>query len=177
MMRIMKVVAALLLCVAIADADDKSKGTSMSTKPEAAGKMDMARPEATFLNGPDMKWMAAPPELPKGAQVAVLHGDPTRPGTFVMRLKVPDGYKIAPHWHTQDEQLTIIEGTMMLRMGDSAKSEPHALEPGGFHYLPGSMHHSAEFRGPTVVQIDGHGPFDIHYLNPADRPNPQAATR
>jgi len=50
----------------------------------------------------------------------------------------------------------------------------HSLEAGGFHFLPGKMHHAAEFKGETIVQIDGMGPFDIHYLNPADNPNKSA---
>ena len=49
----------------------------------------------------DIKWGEAPPDLPKGAQIAVLHGDPSKAGQFTVRLKMPDGYKIPPHWHTQ----------------------------------------------------------------------------
>ena len=156
----------VLACAAIAAADDKPKTAPATTKADA-----------TFLNVKDLKWMAAPPDLPKGAQITVLYGDPTKPGTFTMRLKAPDGYKIPPHWHTQDEHLTIVAGTLVLYMGDAMKSEAHALDPGGYHYLPGGMHHSAETRGETVVQINGHGPFDIHYINPADNPNPQTAKR
>ena len=35
------------------------------------------------------------------------------------------------------------------------------------------MHHAAETKGETIVQLDGMGPFDIHYLNPADNPEPE----
>ncbi len=37
------------------------------------------------------------------------------------------------------------------------------------------MHHAAEAKGETVIQINGTGPFDIHYLNPADDPRSAAA--
>jgi mannose-6-phosphate isomerase-like protein (cupin superfamily) len=129
------------------------------------------------INASDMQWGPAPPDLPKGAQLAVLHGDPMKAGPFAMRLKAPDGYKIPPHWHSRDEELTVISGTLVLHMGDTMTAEPHELTSGAYHFLPGKMHHAAETRGETIVQVAGMGPFDIHYLNPADNPNPKTATR
>jgi quercetin dioxygenase-like cupin family protein len=131
--------------------------------------------EAITLNAGDIKWGDAPPDLPKGAQLAVLHGDPAKKAVFTMRLKMPKGYKIPPHWHTNDEQLTILSGTFVLHMGDTMDAPAHELGPGAYHFLPGKMHHAAEVKGDTVLQIDGMGPFDIHYLNPADNPNKSAA--
>ncbi|MNX93718.1 Cupin domain protein [compost metagenome] len=122
------------------------------------------------LNAADLKWGAAPPGLPRGAQMAVLHGDPTKDVQFALRLKLPDGYKIPPHWHTKDELLTILSGTFVLHMGDTMTAPAYTLNAGGFHYLPGRMHHAAVVRGETILQINGIGPFDIHYLNPGDDP-------
>lgn len=132
---------------------------------------------AVTLNTADLKWGEAPPDLPKGAQLSVLHGDPTKTGEFAIRLKMPDGYKIPPHWHTQPEQLTIISGALVLHMGDTMKADPHNLQVGAYHFLPAKMHHAAEVKGETIVQVNGMGPFDIHYLNPADNPNPKTATK
>jgi hypothetical protein len=43
------------------------------------------------LKGPnEAKWGPAPPVLPKGVQIAVLSGDPTKSGPFVVRLKLPE---------------------------------------------------------------------------------------
>ena len=39
-----------------------------------------------FVNPKDIKWGDAPPSLPKGAKIAVLQGDPGKPGPFVIRL-------------------------------------------------------------------------------------------
>jgi hypothetical protein len=133
--------------------------------------------EPVTLNAADLQWGPAPPELPKGAQLAVMHGDPTKAGPFAMRIKAGDGYKIPPHWHTRDEELTIISGTFILHMGDTMTADPHTLTAGAYHFLPGKMHHAAEFKGETIVQVTGMGPFDIHYLNPADNPNPKTAGR
>ena len=60
-------------------------------------------------------------------------------------------------------------------MGDTMDAPAPTLAAGGFHFLPGKVHHAAEAKDETIVQVDGMGPFDIHYLNPADNPNPKAA--
>jgi len=65
----------------------------------------------------DIKWQDGPPSLPKGAKIALLEGDPSKKGPFVIRVKMPDGYKVAPHTHAKDERLTVISGTLYLGMG------------------------------------------------------------
>jgi hypothetical protein len=130
--------------------------------------------EAIFVNPAEIKWSAAPPDLPKGAQIAVLQGDPAKKGVYALRLKLPDGYVIPPHWHTQAEQLTIVSGLFMLHMGDTLDVPAHDLGPGAFHSLPAKAHHAAKAKGETVVQVSGMGPFDIHYLNPSDDPRKTA---
>jgi hypothetical protein len=128
-----------------------------------------AKAQSVTVAAEDLKWGPAPAAFPKGAQVAVLHGDPFKKGLFALRLKMPDGYRIATHWHTQDEQLTILTGTFMLAMGDK-ETDAHALQQGAYHFLPGKMHHSASAKGEVVVEVHGMGPFDIHYVNAADDP-------
>ena len=125
----------------------------------------------TFINTKDIKWTDAPPSMPKGAKIAVLQGDPGKAGPFVIRLKAPAGYKIAPHWHSQDENLTVISGTFYLGMGDKLDMKSaHALSAGGFHFLPGKAHHYAFTKVPTVVQVNGNGPFDSTHVNADDDP-------
>jgi quercetin dioxygenase-like cupin family protein len=140
--------------------------------PKAPHKM---KPMAVMMNTADIKWGDAPPNLPKGAQISVLFGNPGAKGPYAMRLKMPDGYKIPPHWHTSDEQLTVLSGTFVLHLGDTMDAEAHSMDAGAFHYLPGKMHHAAEAKGETVLELHSMGPFDIHYLNPADDPTPKAS--
>jgi quercetin dioxygenase-like cupin family protein len=129
----------------------------------------------SFILPKSIQWQDAPPSLPKGAQAAVLYGDPGKAGTFVIRLKTPAGYKIPPHWHGQAENLTVISGTLYLGMGDKMQpAEAHALSAGGFHHLPANTHHYAFTKAPTIVQVQAEGPFDIHYLNEADDPQKAA---
>ncbi len=128
-----------------------------------------------FVDTKTVKWEDAPPSLPKGAKVAVLYGDPGKAGPLVARLKLPAGYKIAPHWHSKAENLTIISGALYLGSGDNAQpASAHALKAGGFHHLSEKVHHYAFTKAPTIVQIHGEGPFDIHYINEADDPQKAA---
>jgi hypothetical protein len=151
----------LLVLASVSYADDAAK----------------AKGQPVFVTSTDLKWGDAPPDLPKGVQMVVLRGDPRKPVAFTLRLKVPDGYRIPPHWHSKDEELTILSGTLLLHMGDTMTTDAHTLDAGAFHFLPGKMHHGAEFKGETVVQLSGTGPFDIHYLSAADNPNPKTAKK
>ena len=115
----------------------------------------------------------APAFLPPGAQLVVLEGDPTASsGDFTVRLKMPDGYKIAPHWHPNRENATVISGTFKVGMGDSFDvSKMMTFGTGSFAYLDPSMHHYAMASGETVVQVHGMSPLQINYVNPSDDPS------
>jgi hypothetical protein len=118
-----------------------------------------------------IKWGKGPPSLPAGAQLAVLDGDPTKEGQFVMRIKMPDGYRVAPHVHPKQERLTVISGTLHVGMGE--KFDPKmafALPTGSFGTWPAGMKHFGWTEGETVIQLHGIGPWEVHYLNPADDP-------
>jgi Cupin domain. len=135
-------------------------------------------PGQIYMNVKEVKWGDAPAVFPKGAKMAVLEGDPGKAGVFVARLMMPANYKIAPHWHSQDEDLTIISGTFYLAEGDKLDTKnAHAMSTGGFHHLPAKTHHFAYSKGPAVVQINGMGPFDITYIDPADDPSKAAPAK
>ena len=128
--------------------------------------------DMTMVNPGSIKWGDVPPSLPKGAKLAVLSGDPGKEGPFVLRLKMPANYRVAPHTHTQGENITVLSGALILGISDKIdKSSEHTLQAGGFHSLPGKTPHYAQSKVPTVIQINGNGPFDINYINPADNPD------
>ena len=120
-----------------------------------------------------IKWGPAPPFLPAGAQLAVLEGDPmAATGDYTIRLKMPDGYRIAPHWHPKRENVTVITGTLKVGMGDSFDPvKMMAFPAGSFAYLDPSMHHYAMASGDTVIQIHGMSPVQFVYVNPSDDPS------
>lgn len=125
---------------------------------------------------PGTQWGEPPPVLPKGSKVAVLMGDPGKPGPFVMRLSAPAGYKVAPHWHSQAENVTVISGTVMIGMGDKFDLKAmKTMKAGSFGSIPAKEHHFAYMKTATVIQIHGEGPFDLTYINPEDDPQKGAA--
>src|SRR4051812_37447542 len=65
-----------------------------------------------------VQWGPAPPVLPKGAQMAVLAGDPGKTGPFTARLKFPAGYKVPAHQHPSAEAVTVISGEFHFGTGD-----------------------------------------------------------
>jgi mannose-6-phosphate isomerase-like protein (cupin superfamily) len=122
-----------------------------------------------------VKFGPAPPFLPPGAQLAVLEGDPmASSGDFTIRLKMPDGYKVAPHTHPHRENVTVLSGTLKVGMGDQFDaSKMTSFAAGSFAYLDPTMHHYAAASGETVVQIHGMSPVQFNYINPADDPTPK----
>jgi hypothetical protein len=141
----------------------------------AAAKKTAAKPAtpAAIIVTPDkIQWGPAPPMLQSGAQIAVLAGDPGKTGPFIIRLKVPDGYRIMPHWHPTAENVTVISGEFHAAMGDKFDESAMATLPAGsLAVLPAHHSHYAMAKGETVVQIHGMGPFKLTYVNPADDPS------
>jgi hypothetical protein len=120
-----------------------------------------------------VKWGPAPPFIPAGAQLAVLEGNPmAASGDYTIRLKMPDGYKIAPHTHPFRENVTVLSGTLKVGMGDTFDaSKMMGFGAGSFAYLDPSVHHYAAASGETVIQIHGMSPAKFNYINPADDPS------
>jgi quercetin dioxygenase-like cupin family protein len=121
----------------------------------------------------ELKWGPAPEVFPKGAEMAVQKGDPTKSGEFIVLLKFPDGYRIPPHSHPTDEHIKVREGTFLVGMGDKLdESKTKALAVGDTAYMPAKMRHFAIAKGPTEVSVRAEGPFAMTYVNPADKPKP-----
>jgi len=124
------------------------------------------------LEAADLKWGEAPPAFERGAQLAVLSGDPGKPGPFVIRLKAPAGYRVANHWHPTDEQVTLIEGDATVQMNDGAQKK--TFSRGAFVLLPAQMHHAVSTKGGMTVQVSATGPFELTYVDPKDDPRKRA---
>ena len=115
----------------------------------------------------------APAFLNAGGQLAVLEGNPgASSGDYTVRLKMPDGYRIAPHWHPLRENVTVISGTFKVGMGDRFDESKMATFPAGsFAFLDPDMHHFAMASGEVVVQVHGQAPLQFNYVNPDDDPS------
>jgi quercetin dioxygenase-like cupin family protein len=118
-----------------------------------------------------LKWGPGSPALPKGAEAVILAGDPTKEGPYAYRIKVPAGYKVPPHQHPADENVTVISGSFHIGMGDKFdEAKGTTLKTGGFAQVSKGMSHYAWFTEPTILQMHGVGPSGITYVNPADDP-------
>jgi quercetin dioxygenase-like cupin family protein len=116
-------------------------------------------------------FQAGPASFPAGSEIAVLQGDPSQAGPYTVRVRFPDGYRLPPHFHPTDENVTVIGGTFLVGMGDEIDLKAvTTLRPGGFITAPAGDHHFAVARGQTILQVHGEGPFAITYVNPADEP-------
>ncbi len=118
-----------------------------------------------------LEWKAGPPELPRGAEVAMLFGDPIRGGPYLLRMRAPKGYRLGPHKHSGIETMTVLSGA--LRYGQGDKLDPNAertLSAGGFAATPAEVAHWVTFDDNTVIQVTGVGPWKITYLDPRDDP-------
>jgi quercetin dioxygenase-like cupin family protein len=126
----------------------------------------------TILSADTLKWGPAPPALPAGAEAAVLAGDPATAGSqFTLRLKMPAGYKVPPHWHPSDEHVTVLQGTLMAGMGEKFdEAAMKTLTAGSFVVMPKEMRHYVRANTATILQVHGTGPFALTYVNPADDP-------
>jgi quercetin dioxygenase-like cupin family protein len=147
--------AALFLLAAVAIADDSQEGIT--------------------LNAPDkLVWKDGPASLPKGAQIAVLEGDPGKVGPFAFRVKVPDGYQIPPHTHPKMERVTVIQGTFNIGMGRTFdRTKTQAMTVGGYGYWEPDHPHFVWVKGETIAQFHGEGPWSIFYVNAKDDPRTQ----
>jgi len=130
-----------------------------------------ADPHHTVVRADAVKWGAAPPSLPPGAQGAILFGNPATEGPFVLRLKLPAGFIVPPHRHSKDELVTVISGKFGVAAGERVeRAAVQPLPPQSFVHLPAGMPHYAWAEVESVVQINGVGPFDVRYVDPMDDP-------
>lgn len=102
--------------------------------------------------------LLGPPTMLPGAKMAILEGDPAKNGFFTMRLKLPDGYRVMPHWHPNIERLTVIQGIVHLGTGerfDDKATRP--LRAGTYSSMAPRMRHFAWMEGETILQLSSMG--------------------
>lgn len=129
------------------------------------------KPEMSLYPTAEIQWKEGPASLRAGAKFTVLEGDPAKEGLFTMRLLLPDGFKISPHWHSKVEHVTVISGTFNIGMGEKFdQAATRAMPAGTFGFWPPEMRHFAWAKGETILQLHGTGPWTITYVDPADDP-------
>jgi uncharacterized protein DUF4437 len=164
-MILMRMILMIVLAINLIGFSVTQAGQAKKMQPQAKQlKHIMITPSA-------LSWVDAPPALPPGAKVAMLEGDPTKPGPYTIRIKTPANYQIPAHWHSKGERVTVISGSFNFGMGDKLDTaKGNTLPAGSFFFVPAKMDHFAWSEGEVILEVNGNGPFDIHYINPADDP-------
>lgn len=116
------------------------------------------------IAGAELEWGAiTPPGFDEGMEIAAIHGDPgVEGGAYTLRLRFPDGYRFPPHFHPNAENVTVLDGTFLLAMGEEAdESRLQTYGAGDYLFIEGEHPHFGGARGMTTIQLHGVGPFDI----------------
>lgn len=120
----------------------------------------------TLVAASQVHWTAGTGPL-QGTLVARLLGDPSKPGAFVTRIRFPDGHKVAPHYHAVMENVTVLQGTLLLGVGNTVDpSKMTALPAGSFFSLPPNTPHYAIAKGVTIIQLNDVGPWSMKPAHP-----------
>lgn len=126
-------------------------------------------PKTVALTPADITWVDGPASLPPGAKFAAVDEDFRTPGPFTVRFKFPADYRIPPHWHPADQRITVIAGTLNIRLEDRLASPYEKILPiGSFAMMPAKSIYVAWTEEKTIIQIHGFGPWRTNYVSPLD---------
>ena len=149
---------------------------------QTAATKGMVRPhqpgQAAFkaILSDDIDWKLFP-AFPPEARLAILVGQPSEPGPYMIRVKVPHGVKLMPHRHPEDRLYTVISGVFYIGLGDQFDADKlQAYPPGAVIVLPGDTSHFHWAKsGEYVTQVTAIGPLGLEYLDSKDDPRNQSA--
>lgn len=129
--------------------------------------------EETFkvVQAEDIEWKPFP-AFPPPARLAVIVGNPTEPGPYVIRVRMPRGEKMMPHKHSEDRIYTVISGVFYIGLGDKFDAEKlRAYPPGTVIVLPGNTSHFHWAKsGDYVTQVNAIGPLGLEYVSSENDP-------
>ena len=124
----------------------------------------------------DIAWKPFP-AFPPAVRLAVMVGEPSQPGPYVIRVKAPAGTKLMPHRHPEDRIYTVISGVFYIGLGDIFdESKLSAFAPGSVVVLPGGQAHFHWAKsGEYITQVSAIGPLGLSYVDSANDPRRPAA--
>jgi quercetin dioxygenase-like cupin family protein len=127
------------------------------------------RREFRSILSEDIDWEPYP-GFPPSVRNATVVGDPTKPGPYTVRVKVPAGVKLLPHKHPEDRVYTVISGVFYIGLGDRFDAEKlQAYAPGSVIVLPGGTDHFHRAKsGEYVSQVTAIGPLGLEFIESKD---------
>ena len=99
-------------------------------------------------------------------------GEPSQPGPYVIRVKMPSGVKLMPHKHSEDRIYTVMSGVFYIGLGEQFDGDAvQAYPPGSVVVLPGNTSHFHWAKsGEYVTQVSAIGPLGLEYVDAKDDP-------
>jgi quercetin dioxygenase-like cupin family protein len=118
---------------------------------------DIDRTAVDFQTPADIKWVR---NAAGTNETAILFGDPTKPGPYVMRLRWLPGNMSRPHFHEHDRFFVVISGTWWLGTGERFDPDSTVPVPAGTYVIhrAGRVHYDGAKDEETVIQVWGMGP-------------------
>jgi len=114
-------------------------------------------PKAINIQLPkDIKWVANA----GGSEQAILFGDPSKAGLYIVLTKWTPHHNSRPHSHPNDRFITVLSGTWWVNTG--ANYDPDGMKPvpaGSYvvHY-GNQIHYDGAKDGEVILEIVGMGP-------------------
>lgn len=117
-----------------------------------------------------LKW-ANVPSIPKAIELATVYGDPTQPGPYVFRARMPAGTELLPHRHPDERWVTVLQGTYRSAVGEHYDVQAATEYPvGSFYVTDGDAPHYSYAVTDVIVQEQGVGPTGMTYVHASDDP-------
>lgn len=138
--------------------------TSSPAAPRRSHQPDEDRFHA--IHAEDIKWISYP-AYPPEVRLAILVGDPSKPGPYTIRVKLPLGAKMMAHKHPEDRIYTVISGVFYIGLGEVFdENKLTAYAPGSVIVLPGDQPHFHWAKsGEYITQVTAIGPLGLDYLD------------
>ncbi len=128
---------------------------SLPTPAQSATK---ERALASTVKDVQLKWGPCPEFIPKGCEIAVLHGDPAKDNADIF-FKVPANFSVPHHSHTSAERMMLVSGELHVTYDGQ---DTVVLKPGMYAYGPAKLPHKAYCAkgDPCVLFIAFESPID-----------------
>lgn len=137
----------------------------LGSSPDPSAPQGRAVRVAESITPEEMRWESTGSSFPPGSRLAILAGNPGRPVAYAVRIKVLQATTDGPHWHGTDIQITVLQGTLLLGVGDTLdESKFQKFGPGSFLLVPAGLRHFMAFPGEAEYQVQGTGPLRTYVV-------------
>lgn len=129
-------------------------GATLAAAPAIRPDLD---PKAIAYKLPDqIQWK----DDPIGAKMAVIQGDPSKPGLYIVLVRWTPGHFSHPHYHPNDRFITVLSGTWWVGTGPKFDTNATVPLPAGtvVTHFAKQIHYDGAKDVEAMLEIVGEGP-------------------